>query len=72
MDVILGMCQVHNYMYVRIYFHTYSDIQVNTETLSCKKKEDYQRFMLYPGNEGTKLHKQSTGVCVRLEPATSS
>jgi hypothetical protein len=34
---------------------------------SRKKKEDYQRFTLNPGNGGTKLHKQSTGGCVRLE-----
>jgi hypothetical protein len=32
-----------------------------------RKKEDYQRFMLNPGNEGSKLHRQSTGGCVRLE-----
>jgi hypothetical protein len=25
------------------------------------KKEDYQRFTLYPGNEGSKHHRQSTG-----------
>jgi hypothetical protein len=45
---------------------------VNTETVSRKKKKDYQRFTLNPGNEGTKLHKQSTGGCVCLAPATSS
>jgi hypothetical protein len=45
---------------------------VNTETISRKKKEDYQRFTLYPGNEGSKHHRQSTGGCVRLAPTTSS
>jgi hypothetical protein len=30
------------------------------------KKENYQRFTLYLGNEGSKLHRQSTGGCVRL------
>jgi hypothetical protein len=48
------------------------DIKVNTETVSRKKKEDYQRFTLNPGNGGSKHHKQSTGGCVRLAPATSS
>jgi hypothetical protein len=43
-------------------FHAYSDIKVNTETVSRKKKNDYQRFTLYPGNEGSKHHRQSTGV----------
>jgi hypothetical protein len=59
--------QVHNYMNARIKLHAYSDIKVNTETVSRKKKGDYQRFTLYPGNEGTKHHKQSTGGCVHLE-----
>jgi hypothetical protein len=45
---------------------------VYTEIVSRKKKKDYQRFTLYPGNEGTKLHKQSTGGCVHLAPTTSS
>jgi hypothetical protein len=45
---------------------------VNTETVSRKKKKDYQRFTLNPGNEGTKHHRQSTGGCVRLAPATTS
>jgi hypothetical protein len=54
--------QVHNYMHARIKFHAYSDIKVNTETVSRKKKKDYQRFTLYPGNEGSKLHRRSTGV----------
>jgi hypothetical protein len=45
---------------------------VYTETISRKKKGDYQRFTLYPVNKGTKLHKQSIGGCVRLAPATSS
>ena len=29
--------------------------------------EDYQSYTAYPGNEGSKLHRQSTGGCVRLE-----
>jgi hypothetical protein len=33
------------------------------------RKGDYQRFTLYPGNEGSKHHRQSTGGCVRLAPA---
>jgi hypothetical protein len=40
---------------------------VNTETISRKKKKDYQRFTLNPGNEGSKNHRQTTGGCVRLE-----
>jgi hypothetical protein len=64
--------QVHNYMHARIKFHAYSDIKVNTETVSRMKKKYYQRFTLNPGNEGSKHHRQSTGGCVRLAPATSS
>jgi hypothetical protein len=59
-------------MHARIKFHAYSYIKVNTETVSRKKKKDYQRFTLNPENEGTKHHRQSTGGCVRLAPATSS
>jgi hypothetical protein len=33
--------QVHTYMHARIKFHAYSDIKVNTETVSRKKKKDY-------------------------------
>jgi hypothetical protein len=58
-------------MRAKIYFHTYSDIQVITETVSRKKNEDYHSITLNPENEGTKLHLQSTGGCVRLELATS-
>jgi hypothetical protein len=58
--------QVQAYMHARIKFHAYSDIKVNTEIVSRKKKKDYQRFTLNPGNEGTKHHRQSTGGCVRL------
>jgi hypothetical protein len=58
--------QVHNYMHARIKFPTYSDIKVYTEIVSRKKKKDYQRFTLNPGNEGSKHHRQSTGGCVRL------
>jgi hypothetical protein len=64
--------QVHTYMHARIKFHAYSDIKVYTETVSRMKKGDYQRFTLNPGNEGSKHHRQSTGGCVRLAPATSS
>jgi hypothetical protein len=64
--------QVETYMHDRIKFHAYSDIKVNTETVSRKKKKHYQRFTLNPGNEGSKHHRQSTGGCVRLAPATSS
>jgi hypothetical protein len=64
--------QVQAYMHARIKFHAYSDIKVNTETVSRMKKKDYQRFTLYPGNEGSKHHRQSTGGCVRLASATSS
>jgi hypothetical protein len=32
-----------------------------------KKEKDCQSFTLYPGNEDTKHHNQSTGGCVRLE-----
>jgi hypothetical protein len=53
--------QVHTYMHARIKFHAYSDIKVNTETVSRVKKKDYQRFTLNPGNEGSKHHMQSTG-----------
>jgi hypothetical protein len=64
--------QVQTYMHARIKFHAYSDIKVNTKTVSRKKKKDYQRFTLNPGNKGSKHHRQSTGGCVRLAPATSS
>jgi hypothetical protein len=37
-----------------------------------RKREIIRVLRLNPGNEGTKLHKQSTGGYVRLEPATSS
>jgi hypothetical protein len=53
-------------MHARIKFHAHSDIKVYTETISHKKKKDYQRFTLNPGNEGSKHHRQSTGGCVRL------
>jgi hypothetical protein len=64
--------QVHTYMHSRIKFHAYIDIKVYKKTISRKKKKDYQRFTLNPGNEGTKHHRQSTGSCVRLAPTTSS
>jgi hypothetical protein len=54
-------------MHARIMFQAYSDIKVYTKTVSRKKKNDYQRFTLNPGNEGSKHHRQSTGGCVCLE-----
>jgi hypothetical protein len=39
---------------------------VYTETVSRKKKKDYHRFTLNPGNEGSKHHRQLTGGCARL------
>jgi predicted fused transcriptional regulator/phosphomethylpyrimidine kinase len=53
-------------MHARTKFHAYSDIKVNTETVSRKEKKDYQIFMLNPRNEGSKHHKQTTGGSVRL------
>jgi hypothetical protein len=64
--------QVQTYMHARINFHAYSWHKWITETISCKKKGRLSEFTLNPGNEGTKLHKQSTGGCVRLAPATPS
>jgi hypothetical protein len=64
--------QVQTYMHARINFHAYSWHMWITQTISHKKKGDYQSITLNPGNEGTKLHKQSTEGCVRLAPATSS
>jgi hypothetical protein len=64
--------QLHNYMYVRIYFHTYSGIKVNTEIVSRKKKGDYQSFTLNPRNEGTEHLQAADWACVRLALATSS
>jgi hypothetical protein len=64
--------QLQTYMHARINFHAHSWHKWITKTISRKKKEYYQRFTLSPRNGGTKLHKQSTGGCVRLEPATSS
>ena len=61
---------MHNYMYARIKFHTYRDIISELiSTVSRKKQQlkDYQSYTSYPGNEGSKLHRQSTGGCVRLE-----
>jgi hypothetical protein len=53
--------QVQTYMHARIYFHAYSWHKWITETISRKKKGDYQSFTLNLGNEDTKLHRQSTG-----------
>jgi hypothetical protein len=58
--------QVHNYMHARIKFHAYCDIKVYTEIVSRMKEKDCQSITLYPGNEGSKHHRQSTGVRVRL------
>jgi hypothetical protein len=35
---------------------------VNTETVSRKKKEDYQSFTLNPGNEGSNITGSQLGV----------
>jgi hypothetical protein len=59
--------QVQTYMHARIKFHAYSGHKWITETISRKKKGDYQGFTLNPGNKGSKQHRQSTGGCVRLE-----
>jgi hypothetical protein len=59
-------------MHARIKFHAYSDIKVKTETVSRKKKKDYQSITLYPGNEASKHHRQMTGGRVRLALVTSS
>jgi hypothetical protein len=66
--------QVQTYMHARIKCHAYSWHKWITETISRKKKGDYQRFTLNPGNEGTKLHKQSTGgyVCLELHHTFTS
>jgi hypothetical protein len=40
-----------------MYIVTYKCIQKQYH----EKKGDYQRFTLNPENEGTKLHRQSTG-----------
>jgi hypothetical protein len=53
---------VHNYMHDRIKFQAYSDINVNTEIVSRKKKKDYQRFTLNPGNEGSNITDSRLGV----------
>jgi hypothetical protein len=44
---------VQTYMHARIMFHAYSRHKWITVTVSRKKNEDYQRFTLYPGNEGS-------------------
>jgi hypothetical protein len=54
-------------MHARIKFHAYSDIKVYIEIVSRKKEKDYQSITIYPGNEGSKHHRQSTGGCVHLE-----
>jgi hypothetical protein len=63
---------MHNYMYARIKFHTYRDIISEQSVTVSRKRElkqlkDYQSYTVYPRNEGFKLHRQSTGGCVRLE-----
>jgi hypothetical protein len=49
-------------MHDRIKFHAYSDIKVNTEAVSRKKKKDYQRFTLNPENEGSNITGSRVGV----------
>jgi hypothetical protein len=56
-------------MHARIKFHAYSDIKVNTETVSRKKKRDYQRFTLNLGNED---HKTSQVVDWGLRTPSNS
>jgi hypothetical protein len=56
-------------MHARIKSHAYSDIKVNTETVSRKKKRDYQRFTLNPGNED---HKTSQAVDWGLRTPSNS
>ena len=63
---------MHNYMYAKIKFHTYSDI-ISEESVTVSRKrelkqlKDYQSYTAYYGNEGSILHRQSTGGCVCLE-----
>ena len=50
--------RMHNYMYARIKFHTYSDVIMEYwATMSRKKRlrtlNDYQRCTTSPGNEGS-------------------
>jgi hypothetical protein len=54
--------QVQTYMHVRIKFHAYSDIKVNTEIVSRKKKEDYQSLWLTE----VWLHRDATWPLQRL------
>jgi hypothetical protein len=53
---------VHDYRHARINFHAYSDIEVNNSSVSRKKKRDYQRFTLNPGNEGSNITDSRLGV----------
>jgi hypothetical protein len=48
---------------------TYKCIQ---KQYHVKKEKYYQSITLNTRNEGSKHHRQSTGACVRLAPATSS
>jgi hypothetical protein len=48
------------------------DISEQQKQYHVRKKGDYQSLRLILENEGSKHHKQSTGGCVRLAPATSS
>jgi hypothetical protein len=45
------------------------DISKQRKQYHVKKEKDQQSITLNPGNEGTKLHKQSTEGYVRLAPA---
>jgi hypothetical protein len=42
------------------------DISEHQKQYHVKKEKDHQSITLNSGNEGTKLHKQSTGGCVCL------
>jgi hypothetical protein len=53
-------------MHARIKFYAYSDIKVNTETVSHKKKEDYQRFTLRAVDWGLRTPNTSN-IFTRLQ-----
>jgi hypothetical protein len=49
-------------MHARIKFHAYSDIKVNTETVSRKKKEDYQSLHLILETKAPNITGSRLGV----------
>jgi hypothetical protein len=53
-------------------FSYISDIEVNIETISRKKRKIIRDLHLILETKAPNIHKQSTGGCVRLAPATSS